>query len=135
MNEGMFDAAYALVDEIKTLDAYNLLKESEAHIAASKEVQALIQAFKETEENYNEVKKYSSYHPDYKSTQMKFREASFHLFRHPLIKTYKAHEKALNEILETVADRLAKCISPRLSVEKSVSVSTLGGKACKSVQH
>jgi len=135
MNETMIETIYELIDEIKGLKSYQSLKSIEKDIEMSKDAQSLIKRFKEAESKYHEVKKYSTYHPDFKTRKKAFQEASYNLFRHPLIKSYKTSEKALNQTLEEVAFRLAKCISPRLKVDTNVSLTALGGKSCKTDQH
>ncbi len=135
MNETMIETIYELIDEIKHTEAYQTLKSKEKAIEASPEAQTLIKQFKNAEKKYHEVKKYSTYHPDYKTSKKVFQEASYHLFRHPLIKAYKTSEKELNQTLEAVALSLAKCISPRLKVDRVTSLTALGGKSCKTDQH
>ena len=131
MDDALIEKAYDLVDEIKTTQTYRLLKQADEAIQESKEVSTLIETFKKAEEHFNEVKKYATHHPEYETSKKAFQKASYELFRNPLVKQYKKHERALNTMLDEIATELGETISPRLNIDTGLSFSPLGGKSCK----
>ncbi len=131
MEQKKIELAYELVDEIKETDTYLRYLEAERAIENSPEVQSLSKAFKEAEASYNDAKQYGKYHPDLKKRQQAFQMAKKALFEHPLVKTHKTSEKALQKTLDNVASSIAKSISPRIKVTYNTGFPQIGGSSCK----
>ncbi|MGM0435517.1 MAG: YlbF family regulator [Bacillota bacterium] len=131
MDQKNIELAYELVDEIKQTKTYLDYAEALAAIEESAEVQALSKAFKEAETAYNDAKQYGKHHPDLKKRQHSFQMTKKALFEHPLVKTFKASERALQQILDNVASSIATSVSPRIKVNYNTGFPQIGGSSCK----
>ena len=131
MEQKKIELAYELVDEIKQTETYLRYLEAERAIKNTPEVQDLSKAFKEAEVAYNEAKQYGKYHPDLKKRQRAFQLAKKALFEHPLVRAFKASEKALQQTLDSVASSIAESISPRIKVNYNTGFPQIGGSSCK----
>jgi len=131
MEQKKIELAYELVDEIKQTDTYLHYLEAEQAIKNDSVVQNLSKAFKEAEDAYNDAKQYGKHRPDLKKRQRTFQLAKKALFEHPLVKTYKASEKALQQTLDNVASSIAEAVSPRIKVNYNTGFPQIGGSSCK----
>lgn len=77
----------------------------------SRTIPDLLENFKKAKENYEEVSKYSTYHPDYRSTKLKLISAKEALYTNELVLKYKELEKIIQTKLNDAALEIVKAIS------------------------
>jgi len=126
LDNDVINKVYDLIDEIKSHQTYVDMKDAKAAIDASREVRALSEHFKKAEQAYNNAKQYGKHHPDFERYKNTFQRASRDLFSHPLVKKYKANERALNQLLEHISEQLAQSVSSTIKVDKDLAF-YLGG--------
>jgi cell fate (sporulation/competence/biofilm development) regulator YlbF (YheA/YmcA/DUF963 family) len=131
MDQTKIELTYALVDELKNSRPYKEYLATLREVEANSDVQTLSEAFKESEEQYNEAKQYGKHHPDLKARQRDFQKNKKALFEHPLVKAHKTREKVLQEILDQVANHIAGSVSKRIKVNYNTGISKIGGASCK----
>ena len=103
------DRSVAYANEITSSNEFKELLELKERI--NKEIPLLVEAFKKAREKYEEVSKYSSYHPDLKRVRNELVAAKEALYTNPLVIKYKELEKEIQNKLNDVAHEIAKTIS------------------------
>ena len=83
----------------------------------SNEIGDLVLNFNKAKENYDEVVKYSSYHPDLKKRQLELVKAKEALYTNELVKRYKEIERKIQKELNDVAQKIAASISSNVKKE------------------
>ncbi|MFW6319076.1 MAG: YlbF family regulator [Bacillota bacterium] len=131
MNNELINYIDNVIKEIEQHNAYQALLIKQRALDNNKEVMALIEAFKETETAYNEVKKYGQHHPDLKTVRRAFQQAKQTLFEHEDVRTYKTLEKTIQSILDDIVIQIQETISPRVGVKTESRVNIKGGLSCK----
>lgn len=116
----MIEATYALIDDIKKDRPFNAVKKYKKDIAQNKEVQTMIETFSKAKEDYDDARQYGLYHPDLSKYKKKLSNAKNQLYKHPVVKAYKAAENDLQQQLDTIADSLAQAISKHINVDMSL---------------
>ncbi len=126
MDEKVMDKAYALVEEIQSMEVYKTLKRLDREIRSNEEVQALIADFKQCEKDYREAERHGEHHPDIARYRRRLSVAKRALHTHPLVKEYKQAEKELQAYLDGLSERIAGAVSPRIQTD-----TLKGGITCK----
>ena len=103
------DKSVAYANEITSSSEFKELLEIKEQI--NKEIPKLVEDFKIAKEKYEEVSKYSSYHPDLKKVRSELVSAKEALYTNPLVIRYKELEKEIQNKLNEVAHEIAKTIS------------------------
>lgn len=103
------DKSLAFAQEIMETSEFKELLELKDKI--NNDASHLVEEFNRCKLKYEEVSKYSMYHPDYKKTQLSLVKAKEALYTNPLVKRYKELEKIIQEKLNDVAHEIAKTIS------------------------
>ena len=67
--------------------------------------------FNKAKENYDEVVKFSSYHPDLKKRQLELVKAKEALYTNELVMKYKKLEKEIQEKMNVASKEILKAIS------------------------
>ncbi|MGL4337684.1 MAG: YlbF family regulator [Turicibacter sp.] len=100
-----------IADEIISLPICQKYKALQQEMRDDEALQKLIFAFEKAKEQYAEVERYGhKYHPDYKKVSAQLIQSKTALFEHPLIKSFKACEKEIQEVLNNVALTLSDAI-------------------------
>lgn len=80
----------------------------------SKTIPEILDEFKKAKEKYEEVSKYSLYHPDLERVRARLVKAKEALYTNPLVKRYKELEKEIQKQLNLVAQEIAEVISANI---------------------
>lgn len=99
---------------IETSDFKELLTLKER---ISNEIGDLVLNFNKAKEKYEEVTKYSKYHPDLKKRQLELVKAKETLYTNELVIRYKELERKIQKELNEVAHEIASSISANLKKE------------------
>ena len=103
------DKSVAFANEITASDEFKELMRVKEQI--NDEIPQLVNDFKVAKDKYDEVMKYSSYHPDLKKVRGELVRAKEALYTNPLVIRYKELEKEIQNKLNEVAQEIAKTIS------------------------
>ena len=71
----------------------------------------LIERFNKAKEKYEEVSKYSTYHPDYRKVKLELVSAKEALYTNELVIKYKELERNIQEKLKDASQEIVKAIS------------------------
>lgn len=111
MEEKLLNLAYELADEIKQSSSFLKLKEMKKIIGNDKYLTTLINDFNKIKIKYEEVSKYSKFHPDYETVKKQLVESKKELFLNETIKEYKQLEKQIQQVLDKVSRDIAQSVS------------------------
>ena len=98
----------ALALELMSTNEFKELLELKEKINNS--IPDLLQNFQKAKEKYEEVSKYSSYHPDLKKTRLELVAAKEALYTNELVVRYKELERIIQQKLNEVATIIAQSI-------------------------
>jgi cell fate (sporulation/competence/biofilm development) regulator YlbF (YheA/YmcA/DUF963 family) len=106
------DKSVAFANEITSSSEFLELLSIKKRI--EEEIPKLVEEFKIAKEKYEEVSKYSSYHPDLKAVRGRLVKAKEALYSNSLVIRYKELEKEIQNKLNEVAQEIAKTISANI---------------------
>ncbi len=97
----------------------------------NQEVMQLKKRLARENEKYEEVNRFSHYHPDYKKTKENLDKILLEIDQHEMVKAYKKAEEKVDDLLYEVTRTLALAISNTIKVGKNElnhdSVCSTGG--------
>lgn len=103
------DKSYMFAKEImETEEFVRLLKVKEE---INEKIPKLVQEFNVAKEKYEEVCKYSTFHPDYKKVKLELIRTKEALYTNELVIEYKELEKIIQEKLNNASKEIVKAIS------------------------
>lgn len=103
------DKSYMFAKEImETEEFLELLKVKEA---INKTIPELVKEFNVAKEKYEEVSKYSTFHPDYHKVKLELVRTKEALYTNDLVIKYKELEKKIQEKLNVASKEIVKAIS------------------------
>ena len=114
MEEKLLNLAYELTDEIKESSSFLKLKEMKNIIDNDPLLKELINNFNKTKEKYEEVAKYSKFHPDFEKVSKELVKVKKEVFTNPTIKKYKDLEKEIQKTLDKVSRDIAQSVSHKI---------------------
>ena len=114
MKEKILNAVYDLVDEIKGKKEYIRLLKLKKLMNSDETIIKLITDFNKAKNKYSEVSKYGKYHPDLKEVRITLAKTKEELFTNEIVGEYKKIEKEIQNLLDDVSRKIAKCISPKI---------------------
>ena len=103
------EKSVAFANEIMASDEFVELMKVKEEI--SKTIPEILDEFNKAKEKYEEVSKYSSYHPDLERVRGRLVNAKEALYTNPLVIRYKELEKEIQKKLNLVAHEIAETIS------------------------
>ena len=80
----------------------------------SKTIPDILDEFKKAKEKYEEVSKYSVYHPDLEKVRARLVKAKEALYTNSLVVRYKELEKEIQQKLNLIAQEIAEVISANI---------------------
>lgn len=99
-------------NEIMKTDEFKRLLEIKKEI--SEKIPEVLKEFNKAKEKYEEVSKYSLYHPDLERVRTRLVKAKEALYTNPLVIKYKELEKEIQKKLNLVAHEIAEVISANI---------------------
>lgn len=112
----LLDEAEIIAQMIADSDIAAHYHESKRKLEENVDAQDLIQRFTHMKEKYDEVQRFGRYHPDYKSVIKDMMELKRELDLNDVIHDFKKAEEALEELLNTVSQKIAGAVSPSIKV-------------------
>lgn len=114
MKQEIIEKTYELVDEIKSQDSYKKILKLKKEIDTNLEIIELVNNFQRLNKKYEEVSKYSKYHPDLKRVQQDFSKAKIALYTNDVVKEYKELEKKLQKNLNHISTEISVAVSAKI---------------------
>ena len=103
------DKSVAFAKEIMETEEFQKLIYYKNEIA--KTIPELVNRFNKAKEKYEEVSKYSTYHPDYRKVKLELVDAKEKLYTNELVIKYKEIERKIQEKLNEASQEIVKAIS------------------------
>ena len=122
MNQTTIEKASELIDEIKASESYQALLKLDQAIQLDTHCQALIDTFQTCQSQFESIKQYGKFHPEYKMYSRALMDAKEALYSEPLIVEYKRLQRALQATLDTVAEALSQAVSPYIKTQTSIKI-------------
>ena len=106
------DKSVRFANEIMASSEFVELLEVKDKISNS--IPDILEEFRKAKEKYEEVSKYSSYHPDLERVRTRLVKAKEALYTNSLVIRYKELEKEIQKKLNLVAQEIAEVISANI---------------------
>lgn len=113
-----------LMNRSKEVQEYIFWK---SQIEADDEIQQAIRIFEKYKEKFADCERFGHYHPDYHQALEETRKYEQELSRFPAVKHFKAAEEALDDLLFTVSETIAKAVSEEIKVPSNKLLPDTGG--------
>lgn len=108
------DKSYLFAKEImETVEFQELLVIKER---ISQEIPQLVKEFNDAKEKYDDISKYSTFHPDYRKVKLELIRTKEALYTNQLVLRYKELEKLIQEKLTLASKEIVKAISNNIEV-------------------
>lgn len=80
--------------------------------------QQLIKEFNDMKEDYDDIQRFGTYHPDYRDIMRKVRRAKRKMDMHNQVAAFKVAERNLQSLLDDVSELIAHSVSVNVKVPK-----------------
>lgn len=118
-----------LINLSEQMENYNQAKKQ---LAEDKEAQALIATFEKKKDQYEEVKRFGRYHPDYSKITKEIRVIKREVDMHDTVAAFKIAERDIQMLLDDVSERIAFSVSKQIKVPRDGALFTDSGCGCGS---
>ncbi|MCZ0703989.1 cell fate (sporulation/competence/biofilm development) regulator YlbF (YheA/YmcA/DUF963 family) [Natronobacillus azotifigens] len=118
-----------LINQSEQMDRYIQAKK---RLENDKEAQALITAFYNMKEQYEEVQRFGRYHPDFSKVTKEIRVLKREVDMHEVVAAFKVAERDIQILLDDISERIAFSVSKQIKVPRDGALFTEGGCGCGS---
>src|SRR5690625_3134825 len=102
-------------------------KHARSELHEDEEAQALIRDFNTIKLDYEDVQRFSRYHPDYNEIMKKVRSAKRKMDMHDKVAAFKIAERNLQKLLDDVSEMFASNVSEQIKAPKDGAALTDSG--------
>ncbi len=114
----LIDLTYELAEAINNSAKMKEYQKIKAECEQDQEVNKLKAEFLRKKELYEEIERFGKYHPDYFTIEKEAREALIIIESHPKIRELRRAEKSLNDMLYSIAQKIAHSVSKTILVPR-----------------
>lgn len=125
----ILDEADELVKMIIGSDVMQAYQNANKALENNEEAQNLIKRFVHIKEDYEDVRRFGTYHPDYNEIMKNVRKVKRNMDMNPFVAQFKVAERELQRFLDEISEYIAKSASDNIMVPKDGLSATDGGCA------
>lgn len=114
MNQELIMKTYDVIDEIKSSKTYKRMQILYNDINSNEMIIEFVKEFNKAKIKFEETSKYGKYHPDLKDAQKNLLVAKEKLYTNDIVKEYKACEKEIQSILNSISKDIAQAVSYKI---------------------
>lgn len=114
----ILDQTDYLIEMIEASDVMQIYKRSLHALEADEEAQALIKAFTNIKDHYDDVQRFGRYHPEYNEIMVKVRSAKRKMDMNDKVAEFKIAERNLQRLLDDISEIVARSVSEDILVPK-----------------
>ena len=118
-----------MVNHSRELHEYLYWKE---RLSGDNEANKAIRNFQQKKEKFQDCERFGHFHPDYHEALEQVRKAELELDKIESVHKFKQAEKALDDLLYTLAETIARSISEDIKVPSNDPLPKVGGCNCAS---
>ncbi len=108
--------AYELGDFINGSVLVSEYSEAKRQVEEDLELAAIVGRFEKAKERFEECKRFGHFHPNYHEALQEVHRIQEELDQRPAVARFKAAERALDELLYAVSERIARSVSDTIKV-------------------
>lgn len=125
----ILDKTDELLQMIIHSDVMKQYQDAKNRLDDNEDAQNLINRFLNIKEDFEEVRRFGTYHPDYNNIMKNVRSVKRNMDMNPFVANFKRAERELQRFLDEISEYIARSVSDNIMVPKDGLALTDGGCA------
>lgn len=125
----ILDKTDELLQMIIHSDVMKQYQDAKNRLDHNADAQNLINRFSNIKEDFEEVRRFGTYHPDYNNIMKNVRSVKRNMDMNPFVANFKRTERELQRFLDEISEYIARSVSDNIMVPKDGLALTDGGCA------
>ncbi|MBM7598707.1 cell fate (sporulation/competence/biofilm development) regulator YlbF (YheA/YmcA/DUF963 family) [Virgibacillus halotolerans] len=128
----ILDTSEQLGKMIMNSEVMESYKSAQQVLNQDKTAQQLIKAFIDMKDNYEDIQRFGSYHPDYNEIMKKVRTTKREMDMNDKVAAFKIAERSLQNLLDEISQYVALSVSEQIKAPKDGAALSDSGCGCGS---